>query len=66
MSISEMNKGKNMKQSKYVVGQEVRLKSGGPQMTINEVSSDGARCYWFDVNTLNSAWFAIDAIVPAA
>jgi uncharacterized protein YodC (DUF2158 family) len=55
-----------MEQSKYVIGQEVRLKSGGPQMTINEVSSDGARCYWFDVNTLNSAWFALDAIVPAA
>jgi uncharacterized protein YodC (DUF2158 family) len=66
MTLSEISKERNMKESKYAIGQEVRLKSGGPQMTINEVSSDGARCYWFDVNTLNSAWFAFDAITLAA
>jgi uncharacterized protein YodC (DUF2158 family) len=55
-----------MKSNQYVIGQEVRLKSGGPQMTVNEVSSDGARCYWFDINTLHSAWFAFDAIISAS
>ena len=49
----------------YSIGQEVRLKTGSPEMTINEVSVDGARCYWFDGNLLQSAWFAFEALVPA-
>jgi uncharacterized protein YodC (DUF2158 family) len=49
----------------FFIGTEVRLKSGGPEMTINELSIDGARCYWFDGNTLNTAWFNLKSLVSA-
>lgn len=50
----------------FKIGLEVRLKSGSPQMTVNEISKDGVFCYWFDGNLLQAAWFHMDAVVLAS
>jgi uncharacterized protein YodC (DUF2158 family) len=49
----------------FFIGNEVRLKSGGPEMTLNELSIDGAHCLWFDGNILHSAWFNQKSLVYA-
>lgn len=37
--------------SDFQKGQTVRLKSGGPLMTVEKISSDGLiRCIWFDLD----------------
>jgi uncharacterized protein YodC (DUF2158 family) len=32
----------------FAVGDVVRLKSGGPKMTVEEVSPGGVNCSWFE------------------
>lgn len=32
----------------FSIGDRVRLKSGGPVMTIEEISGDDISCVWFD------------------
>jgi uncharacterized protein YodC (DUF2158 family) len=32
----------------FQVGDVVRLKSGGPDMTVQSIDSDGLYCTWFD------------------
>jgi uncharacterized protein YodC (DUF2158 family) len=44
------------------VGRVVRLKSGGPPMTVQK--GDGARvlCGWFDAGQYQTDWFHMDAL----
>ena len=35
----------------FIVGTVVRLKSGGPAMTIASISTSGVLCVWFDKNS---------------
>lgn len=51
------------KQAKYKIGDIVRLKSGGPSMTVDAVRDDGdIFCYWFAGNKLESGRFDPEAI----
>ena len=48
------------------IGDTVRLKSGGPVMTINNISSvtGGFLCSWFTEAVYDERWFAETAVVP--
>lgn len=49
--------------SKYKTGDIVRLKSGGPGMTVEYVHQDGRIfCHWFAGNKLEAGSFEPDAI----
>jgi uncharacterized protein YodC (DUF2158 family) len=45
-------------------GDVVRLNSGGPDMTVLEVSGDTAVCKWHDGNEFTSATFRIVCLTP--
>ncbi len=48
-------------------GDTVRLKSGGPTMTIREAVEDQLRCQWFDVedySQVREATFPVACVVP--
>lgn len=54
-------------------GDVVRLKSGGPKMTVEEVGDygplgpeNGAKCTWFEGNKHNSNTFAVETLEPAS
>jgi uncharacterized protein YodC (DUF2158 family) len=43
---------------KFKVGDIVRLKSGGPEMTVKDTDSAGEyECQWFAGKKLESGWF---------
>jgi uncharacterized protein YodC (DUF2158 family) len=42
----------------FIVGTTVRLRSGGPRMTIQAIDGDAVTCVWFDKATLRRAEFA--------
>lgn len=44
-------------------GDTVRLKSGGPVMTVRWVEDDEAMCEWFEKTDLKSAVFSISSLV---
>jgi uncharacterized protein YodC (DUF2158 family) len=49
------------------VGDVVKLKSGGPAMTVDDFAKDdkSAYCKWFSNDTkVESAFFAVEALVP--
>ncbi|MBE7439138.1 MAG: DUF2158 domain-containing protein [Spirochaetales bacterium] len=58
----------------FAQGDVVELKSGGPRMTIQEISSwrptlgrhdypaDQAKCYWFDGNEIKEAIFQLQSL----
>lgn len=50
-------------------GDVVRLKSGGPAMTIEFVNADGrvprAMCIWFDGSTTKSGEFLLSSLEPS-
>ena len=52
--------------SKFAIGDVVRLKSGGPEMTINEIEDtvsiqglggESIQCQWFSGTLLQDDWF---------
>ncbi|WP_238246382.1 YodC family protein [Methylobacterium iners] len=49
---------------KFITGDQVQLKSGGPQMTVNAVYSDAVECAWFTGAKSNKANFKPDALKP--
>ena len=57
-----MNKKKG-----YVVGDVVKLRSGGPEMTVNSVPDggyhDSYRCQWFAGKKLESGNFEEDQLI---
>ncbi len=51
------------KESKYKIGDIVRLKSGGPSMTVNSILGDGhIYCHWFAGDKLNSGSFDPESV----
>ncbi len=52
-------------------GQTVRLKSGGPLMTIDSINGEEATCEWFDskqeiqIRTFNLHVLELDEVGPA-
>lgn len=45
------------------LGSVVRLKSGGPAMTVEGIHKDAIQCVWFNVKTLNRDTFNKDLLV---
>lgn len=59
------------KEAKFVLGDIVKLKSGGPDMTVNEVSKDAYgelngkyRCQWFAGKKLDVGTFPVESLEP--
>ena len=52
--------------AKFTPGTIVRLKSGGPKMTVGSEATPGnyVNCQWFRGKELMSGQFAVDAIKP--
>ena len=44
------------------IGSKVRLKSGGPIMTVDYVSKKKYRCIWFTSQTMEEYWFSKEVI----
>lgn len=49
------------------IGDTVMLKSGGPIMTIDNLSAitNDAKCQWFDGNNLLDGWFNLKGLILA-
>ncbi len=50
------------------IGDKVRLKSGGPEMTVNQLDSVGmgVECVWFDGAKRSNAFFSESTLEPVA
>ena len=47
----------------FNIGDVLRLKSGGPDMTINYIADDGdVQCYWFTGSKREEAFFNSQAV----
>lgn len=44
-------------------GDVVRIKSGGPKITIATISDGRVHCFWFDGNYLHDGFFAKESLV---
>jgi uncharacterized protein YodC (DUF2158 family) len=57
-----------MAHTPFKVGDLVRLKSGGPKMTVNDVRGgpEGILCFWFAGEKLENARFEPDALELAS
>ena len=59
-------KNKNMKETPELkVGDIVKLKSGGPEMTVVNVSGDKVECVWFNVDDEDYWRGPINTTLPA-
>ncbi len=47
---------------KFKAGNIARLKSGGPNVTVESVTSDGVWCLWFEGKRRNSKLFPISTL----
>ncbi|MNJ42161.1 hypothetical protein D3C77_371160 [compost metagenome] len=54
------------KQAAFTVGDIVKLKSGGPDMTVQVVpeKGDNYRCQWFAGKKLEFGFFHFESLVP--
>ena len=48
--------------AKIAVGQVVRLKSGGPKMTIDAIDDDGVHCIWFVKEEQKDGYFEAEVL----
>jgi uncharacterized protein YodC (DUF2158 family) len=46
----------------FTVGTTVKLKSGGPTMTIQAIADDSVTCVWFDKGKLRKSKFLADML----
>ncbi len=54
-----------MKLTTFKVGDLVRLKSGGPTMTVADVDlSIGTKCQWFGGKKLEHGYFSTESLLP--
>jgi uncharacterized protein YodC (DUF2158 family) len=51
--------------SDFNLGDVVKLKSGGPEMTIDELSGTQAHCTWFEKTKRTGSWFELVALTKA-
>lgn len=50
--------------NQYAAGDLVRLKSGGPTMTVADISDvSGVRCQWFAGKKMESGWFPPESLI---
>jgi len=49
----------------FKIGDTVQLKSGGPVMTIDNVTGARALCIWFQSNETKPDWFHLSAVEKA-
>lgn len=55
------------KEGRFQLGDIVKLKSGGPEMTVDYVFGDGDyRCQWFAGKKLESGRFPEQSLLPAS
>lgn len=53
-----------MSENNYDTGDLVRLKSGGPTMTVAQQSDvSGVKCQWFAGKKMESGWFPPESLV---
>jgi uncharacterized protein YodC (DUF2158 family) len=54
-----------MENSKLNAGDLVKLKSGGPIMTVSAYEASGGSylCQWFDDDELNDGFFSFDSLI---
>jgi uncharacterized protein YodC (DUF2158 family) len=50
----------------FKLGEQVRLKSGGPIMTVDEISGSQVWCSWFDDKRPQTSFFELSSLVSAA
>ena len=48
------------------IGDVVRLKSGGPRMTVEDLSGEYASCVWFENSRALRGEFRLQLLEPAA
>ena len=51
--------------NQFKIGDRVKLKSGGPVLTVNRTDGDGVEVIWFEGANIKSAWISIDALEKA-
>jgi len=61
-----MTKRVQRRRAKLKVGSVVRLKSGGPQMTIDAVKKGRAVCVWFEKEKRQAIQLALTALEDAS
>lgn len=57
-------KGMTMSNDQFVIGNIVKLKSGGPDMTIYSLERAHLSCQWFAGKKLERGVFHVDTIEP--
>jgi uncharacterized protein YodC (DUF2158 family) len=53
---------RNSQMPEFKEGAVVRLKSGGPKMTIDTIDKFGATCVWFDGGERKEGLFKLDSL----